>query len=203
MGQPTQSVVYRLDVAHDPAWQFYSMPESIVGGGKTLEEARAEYQDALRFALETADLPLVHEYIEREIGNLGIWLRIPVGQGDYDKLLRDAERQIDPDDRDWFLAHPTAGGDPVIVNALPDAPLSSLLEQMSGYDSLILAMRYHGDEKVKNIFLVIAGAATESDSTESPTSFESMGLSPDSPLRDLAAAALKSHVTTVSAPALC
>jgi hypothetical protein len=43
MGQQAQSVVYRLDAAHNPAWQFYSMPESIVGGGQTLDDARAQY----------------------------------------------------------------------------------------------------------------------------------------------------------------
>lgn len=203
MGQTAQNVVYRLDTSQEPAWQFYSMPESIVGGGETLDEARAQYQDALRFSLETDDLPMVREYVEREIGNLGIWLRIPVGQGDYDELLRDAERQIDPDDRDWFLSYPTAGGDPVIVNALPDAPLSSLLEQMSVYDSLILGMRYHGGGQVKNIYLVIAGAATEDASSEPLMDFESLGLTPDSPLSKLLEAALERHLTGVSAPALC
>lgn len=142
MGQPAQNVVYRLDEAHDPAWQFHSMPESI-GGGQTLDDALSTWMPCA-FSLETDDLPIICEYVEREIGNLGIWLRIPVGQGDYDELLRDAGRQIDPVDRDWFLEYPTAGGDPVIVNTLPDSPLSSLLEQMSVYDSLILAMRYHG-----------------------------------------------------------
>lgn len=203
MAQQTQSVVYRLDAAHNPSWQFYSMPESIVGGAQTLDDARAHYRDALSFTLETDDLPIVREYVEREIGNLGIWLRIPVGQGDYEELARDAERQIEPDDRDWFLAHPTAGGDPVIVNAMPNAPLSSILEQMSVHDSLIIAMRYHGPDKAQNIFLVFAGAETEGDNSEPLMSFESMGLTPESPLSDLLEAALKSHVTTVSAPAFC
>lgn len=64
MTDSAQTVVYRLDRAHDPAWQFYSMPESIVGGGKSLDEARAEYLDALAFSLDTDALPVVREYIE-------------------------------------------------------------------------------------------------------------------------------------------
>lgn len=98
MGQPDQNVVYRLDAAHDPAWQFYSMPESVVGGSQTLADARAQYRDALRFTFETADLPAIHEYVEQEIGNLGVWLRIPVEQGNFDARVADAERQIEPDE---------------------------------------------------------------------------------------------------------
>lgn len=203
MGQPAQNVVYRLDAAHDPAWQFYSMPESVVGGGQTLDDARAHYRDALRFTFETDDLPAIHEYVEREIGNLGIWLRIPVEQGNYDARVADAERQIEPDDREWFLAHPTAGGDPVIVIAMPDAPLRSILDQMTVYDSLILAMRYHGGETSQNLFLVFAGAATQDVSDEPLMSFDTMGLTPESPLSDLLQAAMQRHLTGVSAPALC
>lgn len=203
MGQQVQSVVYRLVPAHNPAWQFYSMPESIVGGGQTIDDARAEYQDALRFALESDDLPFIREYVEQEIGNLGIWLRMPVGLGNYDKIVRNAHERIDPDDREWFMAHPTAGGDPVIVNAVPDAPLSSLLEQMTVHDHLILAMRYHGPEKLQNIFLVFAGAATEDATAETLMDLEALGLTPDSPLGDLLDAAVERHLTAISAPAFC
>ncbi|MDZ4268200.1 MAG: hypothetical protein U1D00_21325 [Mycobacterium sp.] len=203
MGQQAQTVVYRLDGAHDPAWQFYSMPESIVGGGQTLDDARTQYLGALRFTLETDDSPVVYEYIEQEIGDLGIWLRMPVGQGDYDSIVRSAKDQIELDDREWFMAHPTAGGYPVIVNAVPDAPLSSILEQMTVHDHLILAMRYHGPDEAQNIFLVFAGVATEDASNEPLMDFESLGLTPDSPLSDLLEEALARHVTAFSAPALC
>lgn len=203
MTQPVQTVVYRLDPAHEPNWQFHSMPESIVGGAKTLDEARSEYRDALKFSLDTDALPAINEYVERQIGDLGIWLRLPIDHPNFDGVLSEAKRQIDADDRDWFFANPTAGGDPVIVTTPPDAPLSSILDQMSVYDSLILAMRYRDRENDQNLFLAFAGAATVSDSDEPLMSFESMGLTPDSPLRDLLSAALKLHVTTVGAPALC
>jgi hypothetical protein len=203
MGQQAQSVVYRLAPAHDPAWQFYSMPESIVGGGQTLDDARAEYRDALRFALESDDLPLIREYVEQEIADFGIWLRIQLGLGDYDTIVRNAREQIEPDDLEWFLAHPTAGGDPVIVNAVPDAPLSSLLEQMTVHDHLILAMRYHGTEKLQNIFLAFAGAETKDAMAEPLMDFEALGLTPDSPLSDLLEAAIDRHLTAISAPAFC
>jgi hypothetical protein len=205
MTQPVQTVIYRLNRAYDPAWQFYSMPESVVGGGKTLDEARSEYRDAIAFSLGTEARPEVNEYIEGEIGDLGIWLRLPIDQPNVDGVFEQVGRQIAayPEDRGWFFANPTAGGDPVVVTAPIDAPLSSILDQMSVYDSLILAMIRTTPGKVQNVWLALTGAETEHDSDEPPTSFAAMGLTPDSPLGDLLEAALKHHVKTVSALALC
>lgn len=205
MTQPAQTVIYRLDRAHDPAWQFYSMPESIVGGGKTLDDVRAEYRDALAFSLDSDRLPKIHEYIEGEIGGLGIYLRLPIDHPNVDGVFEQVGRQITayPDDRDWFFANTTAGGDPVIVTPSPQAPLSSILDQMTVYDTLILAMLRRAEGKVQNVFLSLAGAETVDELDEPPTSFGSMGLTPDSPLRDLLAAAVKHHVNKISALALC
>jgi hypothetical protein len=205
MTQPVQTVIYRLNPAHNPAWQFYSLPESVVGGGKTLDEARAKYRDALRFSLDTDALPEIREHIEREIGNLGIWMRLPIDHPNFDGVLSEAERQIaaHPEDRDWFFANTTAGGDPVMVTASADAPLSSILDQMTIYDSLILAMLYRAPGKVQNVWLSLAGAETADETKEPPTSFGSMGLTPDSPLRDLLEAALKRQVNKISALAHC
>jgi hypothetical protein len=205
MIESRQTVIYRLNMAHDPAWQFHSMPESIVGGGNTLDTARSEYREALKFSVETEVLPTVHEYVEREIGNLGIWLRLPIDHPDFDGVLGQVGRQIAgyPDDHGWFFANRTAGGDPVIVTAPSDAPLRSILVQMSIHDSLILAMLRHTPDKVQNVWLALTGAETASGTGEPTTSLASMGLTPDSPLRELLEAAVKRQLTTVSAPALC
>lgn len=180
------------------------MPESVVGGGKSLDEARAEYRDALAFSLDIDALPEVREYVERQIGNLGIWMRLPIGHPNFDGVLSQMARQIEahPDDRDWFLANTTAGGDPVIVTASVKAPLSSILDQMTIYDSLILAMLYQPPSGTRqNVWLSLAGA--EIDSDVPPTSFGEMGLTPDSPLRDLLKAAVERQVNTIGALALC
>ncbi|BBX74220.1 hypothetical protein H7H78_01980 [Mycobacterium shinjukuense] len=205
MTLPAQTVIYRLDPAHDPEWQFYSMPESIIGGGKCLDEARAEYRDALAFSLDTDVLPEVREYVEREIGNLGIWMRLPIDHPNFNGVLSDVRRQITsyPEDRDWFFANTTAGGDPVIVTASPDAPLSSILDQMTIYDSLILAMLYRAPGKSQNDWLSLVGAEAVDETEEAATSFEAMGLTPDSPLRDLLAAAMERQVNKISALAHC
>lgn len=204
MGQATQNVVYRLDAAHDPAWQFYSMPESIVGGGQTLDAARSQYQAALRFSLETDVLPAVNEFIEREMGNTGIWLRMPVGQGDYDALLENGEARLEPGDYEWLRSHPTAGGDPVIVNAMPHWPVRRILEQMSDYDSLIIAMLHHSPEKVRMVFLAIAGAETANSEFGKPLiGFDAAGLTVDSPVSELMQQAMSLHVSGFSVPAMC
>jgi hypothetical protein len=155
--------------------------------------------------LDSDVLPAVNEYVEREIGTLGIWMRLPIDHPNFDGVLSEAERQIVgyPEDRDWFFANRTAGGDPVIVTTSPAAPLRSILDQMSIYDSLILAMLYRTPGNVQNVFLTLAGAETKNDGDEPPMSFASMGLTPDSPLRDLLAAAISHHMKTVSALALC
>lgn len=205
MTQPVQTVIYRLNAAYDPAWQFYSMPESIVGGGKTLDDARTEYRAALAFSLDSDALPPVHEYIEGEIGSLGIWLRLPIDHPNVDGVFEQVGRQITahPEDLEWFFANTTAGGDPVIVTAPADAPLSSILDQMTTFDTLILVMLRRAEGTVQNVFLSLAGADTVDGMDEPPTSFGLMGLTPDSPLRDLLAAALKHHVNRISALALC
>lgn len=207
MTQPVQTVIYRFGPAHDPAWQFYSMPESTVGGAKTLDEARAEYRDALAFSLDTDTLPEVREYIEGEIGDLGIWLRLPIDHPNVDGAFEEVGGQIVayPEDREYFLANPTAGGDPVIVTPSLDAPLGSILDQMSDHDSLIIfAMIRNPSDKLQNVWLVLAGGeADHRDDEASPTSFPSMGLTGDSPLSELLNAALKHHVNTISALALC
>ncbi|MDM2078754.1 Uncharacterised protein [Mycobacteroides abscessus subsp. abscessus] len=206
MTQPVQTVVYRFDPAHDPAWQFYSMPESIVGGGTTLDEAQHEYRDALQFSLDTDTLPEVREYIEREIGKLGIWMRLPIDHPNFDEVATQVGRQIEahPDDRHWFLSNTTAGGSPVIVTAPVTEPLSSILNQMTVFDSLILAMLHRPTSgPLQNVWLVIAGAATASANAESLTSFEALGLTADSPLRDLLKAALARQINTISALARC
>lgn len=206
MTQPVQTVVYRLDPAHDPAWQFYSMPESIVGGGTTLDAARDEYQDALRFSLDTDTLPDIREYIEREIGKLGIWIRLPIDHPNFDGVANQVERQIEahPDDRHWFFTNITAGGSPVIVTAPPAEPLSSILNQMTVFDSLILAMLHSPTSgPLQNVWLVLAGAATENVGAEPLTSFKTLGLTANSPVRDLVKAALARQINTISALALC
>jgi hypothetical protein len=74
---------------------------------------------------------------------------------------------------------------------------------MSIHDCLILVMLRHTPEQTQNVWLALAGPESESETGESPTSFASMGLTPDSPLHDLLEEAVTHQLTTVSAPVLC
>ena len=196
MATPPQTVIYRLDAAHKPEWQFHSMPESAVGGGRTLDAAREEYRDALRFLLDTDRLPKIHEYIERE-AHVGIWVRTLLGDPHGDAQMQEIGSQIasyPPEDLDgFFYRNPTAGGDPVVFHGRPNDPLASIFQQMTPFDALIL-MAPVGDGGLKPqklVWLVIAGTESSVERDESLPGLGELGLTPESPLRDVFAVVWK------------
>jgi hypothetical protein len=202
MATPPQTVIYRLDAAHKPAWQFHSMPESAVGGGNTLDEAREEYRGALRFLLATEQLPEIVEYIERE-AHVGIWVRTLLTRPHGDALdhaeamAKEIGRQIasyPAEDLDgFFYRNPTAGGDPVVFHGEPNDPLVSIFRQMTPFDSLILMAGFGagGPAPQKLMWLVIAGTQASADHSESPLNLAELGLTPQSPLIEVFGVALQ------------
>ena len=186
---PPQTVIYRLDAAHKPQWQFHSIPESAVGGGDTLDEAREEYRDALRFLLETDQLPEIREYIEKE-AHVGIWVRTLLTDPHGDAQVQEIGRQIasdPPKTSTVFYRNPTAGGDPVVFHGRPDDPLGSIFQQMTPFDSLILmaGVGDGGPMPQKVVWLVIAGTESPVDRDESLPDSDKVGLTPQSPLREV------------------
>lgn len=195
MAKPTQSVIYRRYHDIEPSWQYHSMPESIVGGASTFEDARADYRDALRFALDSDRLPRISEFVEHEVPDFGVWVRLPREQLRRRAVITQVVAQLRPEDRDWFAAHPTAGGDPVILPGDPDQTLGSVLDQMTPFDSLILYMVHReASADLKTVWLVVSGKVADDKDDEPVTSFESLGLTPESRLRDLAMVAVTQHV---------
>jgi hypothetical protein len=189
MAQQTQTVIYRQNNTLNPAWQFYSMPESIVGGANALKESRDQYRDALKFSLEQDRLPEIHEYIEREAEKLGIWIRTPRGApwaGNSFSEIGHQIAQYPPEDLEWFHRHPTVGGDPVVVPVSPDDRLSSVFAQMTPFDSLIIVMGHNDGRKVRIVWVVVAGPEASLDAHEQPPiGLEELGLSPDSSLAEV------------------
>jgi hypothetical protein len=110
MSHPVQTVIYRHDTEHPRAWQFFSMPDSIVGGSNTLESARAQYREALKFSLDVTELPKINEYVETEADGLDIWVRTALTNPQRETLTIDATRQLKahPEDRGWFNEQLTA-----------------------------------------------------------------------------------------------
>jgi hypothetical protein len=191
-----QAVIYRLCEDHDPAWQYHSMPESIVGGGTTLEDAREQYRDALQFSLEKQSLPPIREYVEREADGIGIWIRTALGSPHQDSSFEEIARQITlyPDeDREFFYRHPSAGGDPVVVAGTPDDALHNIFDQMTTFDSLIVVMALRdGGGKRAVVWLVITGMQAGWDDRDNPpVNPTEMGLTPDSPLREVFKVAMR------------
>ena len=198
MATPPQTVIYRLDDRHKPEWQFHSMPESAVGGGNTLDEARKEYRDALRFLLDTDQLPEIREYIERE-AHLGIWARTLLTDPQGQAVVQEIGAQIasyPPEDLDgFFYRNPTAGGDPVVFHGEPNDPLVSIFRQMTPFDSLILmaGVGDGGPVPQKVIWLVIAGPESSVDRDESLPGLGEVGLTPESPLSEVFAVVWKHY----------
>jgi hypothetical protein len=198
MATVSQTVIYRLDGAHKPQWQYHSIPESAVGGANTLDEAREEYRDALRFLLDTDQLPEIREYIERE-AHVGVWVRTLLGDPHGDAQVQEIGHMIasyPPEDLDgFFYRNPTAGGTPVVFHGRPNDPLYSIFQQMTPFDSLIL-MAPVGDGgpiPPKVVWLVIAGAESSVDRDESLPGLGEVGLTPESPLSEVFAVVWKRY----------
>jgi hypothetical protein len=170
------------------------MPESAVGGGNTLDEARQQYRDALRFSLETDRLPEIREYVEKE-AHLGIWVRTPLGTSS-DIAVREVARQLanySLEDIDWFRNNVTAGGDPVIVPAEPIDTIGNIFAQMTQFDSLILVAGV-GDGAVlpkKLVWIVVSGM--EAKRSNPPLPLDELGLTPSTPLGEVFRVALQLH----------
>ena len=142
----TENVIYTYEGEYLPPWQYYSMPHSCVGGGDTMDDARASYREALAFLLQVdpADLPPIVEHIEVEAID-GVFVRYPArdrlranGAQLVTQLLRDPSF-FDPRLEKALHLAPTASGHPVLVITELDDPINLALDQMTIHDSLWLA----------------------------------------------------------------
>lgn len=206
MAQPAQTVIYRLDKNHQPIWQFHSMPESIVGGGRSLANAQKQYREALAFTLDDGGpLPEVQEFIEREAkgGTQGqrIWVRTALDSPVADNAYRNIAKQIAiyPDeDLAWLSCYPSAGGDPVVVSCGPTDLLGSIFDQMTPFDFLIAVMGHGPAGRVTSlVWLVIQGAATIREG-DKPSSLDEFRLTRDSQMQEVFDLGMKHGDVTLS-----
>jgi hypothetical protein len=140
----TENVIFTYDGNYQPEWQYYSMPHSCVGGGDTIEAARASYHDALAFQLELsgANLPPIREHYEAEAYD-GIYVRYAGGdkvRAAGAKVAASFLRSSTYDSRLQGVLHSstTAGGYPVLVVVQPEDSVASVIDQMTDEDSLWL-----------------------------------------------------------------
>lgn len=199
LAAPAQTVIYRHDTTHDPEWHYYSASRDIVGGGKTLDEAREHYRVALRFSLHTDRLPKIREHIERQAGSQRIWVRTSMASRRNVRAYKEITRQISTysdEDRDSFFGSAAAGGDPVVLPGALNDKLDTVLGQMTPFDSLVVVMGvgYKPNQMVELgssdaprqvMWLVITGMEAKADPNNKPLSFSELGLSRDSSLNDV------------------
>ncbi|MDC8974654.1 hypothetical protein [Mycobacterium marinum] len=142
----TENVIYTYEGEYRPPWQYYSTPHSCVGGGDTIDDARASYREALASLLQVdpTDLPPIVEHIEVEATD-GVFVRYPArdplranGAQLVTQLLRDPSF-FDPRLEKALRLAPTAGGYPVLVITELHDPINLALDQMTAHDSLWLA----------------------------------------------------------------
>ncbi|GAA1482579.1 hypothetical protein GCM10009624_30190 [Gordonia sinesedis] len=203
MTSDSQVVVYRSCMSGGPEWQFYSMPESIVGGAHDLEDARQQYRDALAFSLdvETSDLPVLRELVEYEADKgTGLWIRggldSPTFDGAVDVLTNYVASQTAEDVR-WFFAQPAASGDAIIVPVEPTDTLGSVTSQMTPFDSVWIVSRgKHPDGSDMLVWLALEGNSADSGGEVEPTNLTDLGLTPESPISDVYRLVIKSNTQT-------
>lgn len=192
----TQTVVYRSCVTERPKWNFYSMPQSVVGGADDLSSAQDRYRDALAFSLDvpTRHLPEIRELAEYEAGKgTGIWIRGELASSTLEVALEFLTNFVvnQPEaDREWLCEHVASSGDAIIVPAEPDTPLGSITSQMTSFDALWIAMKGSGaDGNNYLMWLALGGVRTDTPSdVDKPINLTDLGLTAESPMGDVFAA---------------
>ncbi|MDL9948027.1 hypothetical protein QSJ19_21070 [Gordonia sp. ABSL11-1] len=192
MTSNTQVVVYRSCMSGGPQWQFYSMPESIVGGADDLDDARQQYRDALAFSLDvpTNQLPEIRELVEYEADKgTGIWIRGELDSATLEGAVRVLTTYVSSQSADqvqWFFEQPAASGDAIIVPVEPIDTLGSVTSQMTPFDSVWVVSRgTHGDGSNMLLWLALEGHSAESNDDVEAKNLGDLGLTPDSTFADL------------------
>nr|KOY49510.1 hypothetical protein ISGA_09665 [Gordonia sp. NB41Y] len=174
-----------------PQWQFYSMPESIVGGAHNLDDAREQYRAALAFSLDVpvGQLPEIREMVEHEADKgSGIWVRGGLESHTYDNALKFLARyfQSQPsEDIAWFFEQPAASGDVIIVPVEFDDTLRTITSQMTPFDSVWAVAQGKDPEGQDMLAWLALGGSDAAPASNEGVNLGDLGLTPDSPMVDV------------------
>ncbi|MBN0974265.1 MULTISPECIES: hypothetical protein [unclassified Gordonia (in: high G+C Gram-positive bacteria)] len=191
MTNDAQVVVYRSCMSGGPQWQFYSMPESIVGGAHDLEDARQQYRDALAFSLDVPDsqLPEIRELVEHEtVKGTGIWVRGGLDAPTYDNALKFLTRYVESqpsDEVEWFFEQPAASGDVIIVPVEFDDTLRIITSQMTPFDSVWVVAQGKDPDGHDMLAWLAIGGSDAAPAADDGVNLADLGLTPDSPMVDV------------------
>ncbi|MFD7845999.1 hypothetical protein ACFV4K_24035 [Nocardia sp. NPDC059764] len=164
-----QTVVFRFCPGGGPKWQYYSMPESVLGGAETLSDAKRDYREALAFMLEVEPdaLPEIREHTERPIVP-GVYLRTALDEHyadraeAFDVLVPGFGLEHTAEVRKLF-SHTTASGDVVAVVCEPTDDVGFLLEQITPHDAVWMVLNGPGLVAWRAIGGVLAANPTDVD----------------------------------------
>lgn len=140
-----ENVVFRTHPEERPAISYRSVQSHCTGVAETLAEARASYRSELTSLLnvDRRQLPPVVEHVEARVA--GIWVRSKVGAVHRDRLSDRMflQRLLGPghlqDEVRAYLDTASGNGlEPVVVLTEPDDPVSSVLDQMSPDDAVVV-----------------------------------------------------------------
>ncbi|MGY2027182.1 hypothetical protein ACW9HR_01195 [Nocardia gipuzkoensis] len=190
-----QTVVYRFCPDAGPKWQYYSMPESILGGADTLAEAKQDYREALAFALdaEPEALPPIREHTERPIV-AGVFVRTALDEHQLDRaeafdVLAPAFANRNPIEIEWLFEHTTASGDVVAVVCEPSDDVAFLLDQITPHDAIWMVL--NGPNMVA--WRAIGGLLAANPTETAGTSLSDLGVNASTPVLEFASTMSLKH----------
>lgn len=185
----TEHVVLRCDASSSPKWTYYSMPTSVVGGSDSLSGALAQYRSALASALDVKDAPDFTYYTEREAA-ADVWVRVAhdshtVERQNSAELVSEMLARFD-NLRDAVVSQPAAGGDSIVVVGRPSDLVGSVLEQMTAYDAVWIAILVRAvGEELTWALMPVAGRSADTVDVENDTRLDQLGMADDATLLDL------------------
>lgn len=161
-----ENVVYRKVPDVSPCVQFYSMPVSVVGGGSSVAEASDRFEQALA-DIEPSNVDVVAHTEIRAAD--GVFIRMRLGADQEARMAGVNEvmkviTQSNPDDVDRMFDSVAASGDVIIVISQPHDTIGDVLDQMTTYDALWLALNSNGGKSID--FITIRGGAAEGEADE-------------------------------------
>lgn len=181
-------VVYREQPSTDggPQWHSYSFPHAVYVAAPTLLQARDEFREAARFAIDGFDeAPSATEHLERRLVD-DIFVRTAVDRHLLDRdaaaatmrrALTHPTQRADLDGRGPLSGH----GDVIVVACVAGDTIAWVIDQMSGGEALVVATQI-GDDAVAWSFL--AGVSSSTDTAAVETLAEA-GLELDATIAEL------------------
>ncbi|GAA1202276.1 hypothetical protein [Pseudonocardia alaniniphila] len=135
-------VIYRQDEGEGGSeeWSAYSYPHSIYAAGLSVDEARAEFREAAKFALGDLDQITLVEHIERPLVP-GAYIRVAVDRRMLDRdetaKVMGTSLKYSHQLKDFEVTMPLAAtGDAVVIACVPSDQLGWIFEQMNDYDAV-------------------------------------------------------------------